>query len=518
MKMSTLRSVGLTGHMHGQIAEHVLRDDGQEDLTFAVWMPSRGTRRQTALLRTLVLPRDGDRHVHGNASFENDYFMRAARDARAAGGGVALIHSHPRGHGWQGLSRPDAETEERYASRARAITGHPLVGLTMAGDESISARFWERSGRGQYTCCPCANVRTVGEGLSVTWNDALVPPPPATTRQVRTISAWGEEAQQNWSRLRIGIVGAGTVGALVAETLSRMGATDLVLIDHDTVEELNLDRLVHASERDALLYRSKTETLASGLRRSATADEARIASVEYSVVEASGFEAALDCDVLFSCVDRPWPRAVLNLAAYAHLIPVIDAGVRVSRTPRGRLRNAIWRAHVAGPRRQCLACYGQYDPGQVTVERDGSLDDPEYISRLPEDSPLRARQNVFAFALGASSLAINQFISLVFTPGGRGDVGSLRYQLNLAQLDRERAACFAHCPYPRATARGDSAHREFQPTGTHPAAELARASRKKAGGRLRIKIGRCLDALESRGSYLLDRLLRGAPSPREHGA
>lgn len=503
-----LRSAALTGETHAHLADHLLRDDGQEDLCFAIWKPSTGAGRLTALVAEPILPHDGERHVHRNASFESRYFQRAAREAAAAGGGVAFLHSHPKGWGWQGMSPSDIDTERRHAPRALAMTDLPLMGLTMAGDGALSARFWERIGRREYARRPCSSVRVLGEELAVTWDDALVPPPPTTAQLVRTVSAWSEEVQQRWSRLRIAIVGAGTVGAIVAEALARMGATNLILIDHDTVEELNLDRLLYATQRDALLRRAKVDGLARRLRRTATAERFSVEPLEWSVVEPNGLEAALDCDLIFSCVDRPWPRAALNYLAYAHLIPVIDLGVRVSKTPRGQLQNAIWRGHVAAPGRPCLACLGQYQPGQVTAERDGSLNDEEYLARLPEDSPVRARQNVFAFALGAGSLGLNQFISTTVTPGGMGDVGALTYQLKIAELARERGLCTQHCPFKGATARGDEAETDFVPTGPHAAAERVRSLRTMAATRLPVRIGRQLDDLAYKGGALLDRSLR----------
>jgi molybdopterin-synthase adenylyltransferase len=496
------RSAALTGPLQAELAAHLLRKDGQEDLCFAIWQPSHGATRHTALIERLILPRQGERHVHGTASFESRYFQRAAREATHLGGGVALLHSHPRGRGWQELSAVDEGTEQRHAKRALALTGQPLLGLTMAGDEALSARFWERVAPGNFEERACENVRVLGEDLGLAWNDRIVPLPPTTGSQVRTVSAWTEQTQQSWSRLRIAIVGAGTVGAIIAESLARMGATNLLLIDHDTVEMVNLDRLLHATERDALLKRAKVDVLARGLRRSATARDLSLRTTDYSVVEPPGLAAALDADLIFSCVDRPWPRQALNYIAYAHLVPVIDVGVRVARTPRGNLRNAIWRAHVAAPARQCLACLGQYEPGHVRLERDGSLEDPDYIARLPEDSPLRARQNVFAFALGAGSLGMNQFLSTTVAPGGVGNVGALLYQLKLGALDRDRGSCSPYCPYQQATGRGDHAEADFLPTGPHSVAENARTHRASASAGIRL--GRWIDSVAASSGALFD--------------
>ena len=114
-------SVAMTGDTESRLASHLLRQDRQEDLTFATWRPSTGRERMTALLERPVFPGTGDRHVHGNVSFESAYVLRAAQEAGKAGKGLAFMHSHPGGHGWQRLNETDRTAEARIANLAREL-------------------------------------------------------------------------------------------------------------------------------------------------------------------------------------------------------------------------------------------------------------------------------------------------------------------------------------------------------------------------------------------------------------
>jgi len=459
-------------------ARHLLRSDRQEDLCFALWHPSRGETRTTALVADLILPEPGDRQVHANASFNPRYFERAIGEAITAGAGLALLHSHPLGRGWQDMSEDDVAAEEGRAAAALAATGMPLVGMTLAGtDRTWSARHWERVAPNTYGRVDFESVRVVGKHLRVSRSGISLSAP--NPKLIRTISAWGPRVQEMLAELRIGVVGCGSFGSVVAEGVARMGVRRVVLIDFDTVETLNLDRLLHAREADAIRSRAKVEMTAAAIRESATHPRFEVLSREFSVVEQPGYQAALDCDVLFSCVDRPWARSVLNLIALAHLIPVIDGGLRMQPAKTGDgLGRGDLKALTAVPGRQCLECVGQFSPEYVAVERDGFLDDPKYIESLPVDHPLRARQNVFAFSLFGASLEIFQLLSLFVTPGGLADPGAQGYHFVPGLMDADWSSCKPTCLYAQLVGLGDNSR--FNLTGRHLIAEAKREERRKS--------------------------------------
>lgn len=448
-------SVAMTGEVDCIARSHLLRSDGQEDICFALWYPSRGQSRETALIQQIILPLEGDRNVHGNVSFNPSFLERALGEAKSAGAGLAMLHSHPCGHGWQGMSPDDVVAESKNAGAVFGATGLPFVGMTIAGNGAWSARFWKRSAPRTYERHWSATVRVIGKHLQVTYMDSLAPPPTQTQMQIRTISAWGDESQADLVRLRVGIVGAGSVGGFIAESLARTGFEDVVLIDFDSIETHNLDRLLYATRAD--VGHSKVETLEAHLKKSATAEQFSAKPVLGAVYDEIGYRAALDCDVLFSCVDRPWGRHVLNGIAYAHLIPVIDGGIHVRVNRHGKLAAADWCAHTAMVGRPCLQCLGQYDPGLVQTEREGNLDDQKYIDGLPNGHPLKARENVFAFSMSCASMQMLQMLSLALAPLNQSDPGAQRYHFVGNSMDKpQHKTCHTECLFPSIIARGDS--------------------------------------------------------------
>lgn len=409
-------SVVMTEKVNSILFEHLIRKDGQEDLCFAFYKISTGSSRMVGVINEVMLPDVGDRNVHGNVSFNSQYFDKVTAYALANNFGICFIHSHPYS-GWQGMSLDDIDAEHMLAPRVKAVTGLPLIGMTIGIDNYWSARFWNKEAPNLYNKYWCESVRVVGKSIKPYYYDKILPKLNFGEEFKRTISSWGDSKQQEISRLKVGVVGLGSVGSAVAEALFRTGIFDLTFIDFDLVERKNLDRLLAAGKSDIGKYKvdfQKERLMSTGLT-----DDVKIKTIPYSISEKEGLEAALDCDVIFSCVDMPLPRFVLDCISFANLIPIIDGGIDAN--PKGDLSNldqARWKSHTTGPGRVCLQCLGQYKPEDVALEQSGELENPNYIKGLPKDHFINRGENVFAFSLSLASMEVQQFLSLVLNPRG----------------------------------------------------------------------------------------------------
>jgi len=466
-------SVAIKQSSNTELINHLIRRDGQEDLCFALYELGTGNERITGLITDLILPTKGDRNVHGNVSFNSCFFDRVISTALTKNKGIVFIHSHP-SSGWQGMSQDDIATEKMLAPRVKAVTNKSLIGMTIGIDGSWSARFWSKTKPKTYKIDWCESVRVVGTKFSITLNDNLVPPPKFNERFVRTISAWGETKQDSISRLKVGIVGIGSVGAQIAESLLRTGIQNITLIDFDIIKAKNLDRL-HGVNAKNIGY-LKADTYATILNEYKLYPNQTIKSIPYSIVEEYGLNSALDCDLIFCCVDRPWPRFILNCIAYAYLIPVIDGGIDASFSKKSNnLEQARWRTYTANPERRCMKCMEQYTPEAVSLEQSGLLEDQNYIKGLPDDHFSKRGENVYAFSLGLAGMQMQQFLSLVLSPRGVY-YGAKEMDFTTGTIDSDFPfECEAKCEFLSLIAVGDSIKRSL--IHSH---ELANISRKNA--------------------------------------
>jgi molybdopterin/thiamine biosynthesis adenylyltransferase len=445
-------SVAFSGDLESEIIRRLIRKDGEEDLMFALWTPSYGNKRFTALIHIPVYPIEGDRQRHGNASFNPQFIERVCDIALKEKCGIAFLHSHP-GPGWQEMSNDDIKAEQKMMGAVAALTDLPLVGMTVGSDGTWSARMWEHITGKQFEKKWCHSVRSAGRRLRVSFNNSFIPKPTYCDLFKRTITVWGEENHMNLSRLRIGIVGLGSVGSMVAIALARAGMSRFTLIDFDEVQPHNLDRLLVATQADIGKLKisvTKREMVISG-----TAAHIDITEVPYSIAEEAGYRAGLDCDVIFSCVDRPRARSILNHFAYSHLIPVIDGGIEV-RFKAGEFSGVDWQLQTVAPGRPCLECLEAFNPNDVSTEIAGKLDDPSYLRGLPADHRFKRNENVFPFSANLASLEVMQFVALATGIGGIADFGVQRYRYipGTVETDTERL-CRPDCESMKLTGQGD---------------------------------------------------------------
>jgi molybdopterin-synthase adenylyltransferase len=453
-------SIAIPEQLNEQLCEHLIREDGDEDLIFALWNYSRGKERDTALIYELIIPKDGDRQRHGNVSFNPKYIKRVCREASKKECGIAFIHSHPF-PGWQKMSPDDIVAEKKKLSETvEVLTGYPLIGMTIGSDGTWSGRIWNYNQiKNIFEIQWAESVRVVGAQLKIDFTNNLVPSPKFSQLFKRTRAVWGRENHEKLAKLRIGIVGLGSVGSMVAESLARMGMQKFVLIDFDKVEAHNLDRLVGATRKDIGLF--KVDIAKRLIETVRTAASIQISSINKSLYKEEAYKSAIDCDILFSCVDRPRARNILNHIAYAHLIPVIDGGIQVrfegDESKGYEFSGADWQIQTVSPTRPCLQCLEVYSASDVSLEISGLLHNPSYLKGLSKDYYKRKNnENIFPFSANLASLEIFHLIAIATGSGGLTDFGVQRFRYDPGIISQYfDKKCLPNCDFVKSIATGD---------------------------------------------------------------
>jgi hypothetical protein len=120
----------------------------------------------------------------------------------------------------------------------------------------------------------------------------------------------------------------------------------------------------------------------------------------------------------------------------------------------GKLLHVDWRIHTVGPGRPCLYCIDAIRRSDVALDRDGKLDDPDYLKGLSAAERERyGRRNVFAFSLSVAAHQVLQAIGLVSGNPRIGGTGPQTYYAYPGVMEVNKAsACVSDCDVAPLTA------------------------------------------------------------------
>lgn len=388
--------------LYRQVQTHLLRDQS-ERLAFFLCNISWAGESTIFIAQEAILVDDADLAWPISYRLELKLEPLLAVVNRAVKGKKALVeaHSHPFSD-YPTFSPSDrAGFQEFVPYVLDSVKGAPY-GATVWGKRGLTGVAWSSWPQDEQPL----DVTVVGSRLRKPTNPGESPS--EIGRYDRQIRAFGKEVQNLLATLRVGIVGLGGVGSHVAQQLAYLGVRSLILVDGQTVEETNLNRLVGATPRD--LGKPKVEVIASYLRRVSPGLSVHAVSSDL------GTPAALDAfklaDVLFGCVDNDGARLIVNELSVAYLIPYLDIGTEIS-VRDGAVEEAGGRVNLILPEGPCLNCMGQIDREEARIALSSDVElqgarERGYITGYDEPSAA-----VVSLNGTVASLAVTEFLNLV---------------------------------------------------------------------------------------------------------
>lgn len=168
----------------------------------------------------------------------------------------------------------------------------------------------------------------------------------------------GIENQEKLFQSTVLVVGCGGLGAAALPYLAAAGVGKLIIADHDTIDESNLQRQIAYAERD--LGSLKAQTMAQFLRDRNSACE--IETISNFLEQNQLDDLVSRVDVVLDCCDNFATRQAINTACVAHRKPLVSgAATRFD----GQL--AVYRADLGEACYHCVFDMAQADDGACAL-------------------------------------------------------------------------------------------------------------------------------------------------------
>ena len=297
------------------------------------------------------------------------------------------------------FSTIDSDSHERgYPALSQISRGMP-VGALVFGLRSAQADVWLPDG----SRLELDHLAVVGKTIQRLTPFRKRVGSPAANSYERQLRMFGAAGQEELSRSRIGIIGLGGIGSLIAEQLARLGVGEFCLIDSDRIEESNLSRVVGATASDA--RRGTTKVAIAKRLILAGNPRATIERVVDDVAKESVARSLLTCDYIFLAADSMRARLVFNAVIHQYLIPGVQLGSKIRSDDNGKLVEVMSANRSVRPGRGCLWCSQLIDPTQLAKEAKSDEDRIAQAYGVDEPNP-----SVISLNAISASHAVNDFL------------------------------------------------------------------------------------------------------------
>lgn len=349
-----MSTVKFTDPTHWARIENHLKEAAGERFAFAYTRTlSSGGAGPVLEVRDVALVADADVQHDDHGWYLIDRAIDAIHNhAVATGQGLAEFHNHR--FAPPGFSRTDEDALTPMASYAlELLGGAPYVAAVWA-EGKVHAEWWRQNLDGIVQRAAFDTVTVLGDRLTI----LNTPNARADARLSRQLPLLGPAALATIAAMRVAVVGAGGTGSHIALDLAYLGFRNVRILDDDTVDITNLNRLITADAADV----DSPKTLAA--QRRMRAIDPNINVTRHPALSVAGQHPELDdVDLIIGCLDHDGPRQRLNQIAIDTRTPYLDiaTGVDDSTSPPALGGRTI----LVLPDGPCLMCLDELDSAEI---------------------------------------------------------------------------------------------------------------------------------------------------------
>lgn len=427
--------------MYDRLQAHLFPGDHDEHgAVIAAGMHRTSDGRIRLLARKLSLARDGVDYVSGKRGYRMlraDFIRDRVLECRDEKLVYLAIHNHG-GTTSVGFSGDDFRSHERgYPALLDIVGGMPVGALVFAG-EAVAGDIWLPD----QTRAEIADASIIGRRRRIIAPAPLAGPKIAEAGYDRQVRLFGDAGQHILANAKVGIIGLGGVGSLLAQYLAHLGVGHFVLIDPDRIEVTNLPRVVGATRWDAramfagspwpqwvrrLAESSATAKVKIASRVIRAANRAAIVEpLQADVLQPEVTAKLLDCDYLFLAADTMRARLLVNAILHQYLIPGVQVGSKVVHNKdNGQLTGVHTIVRPITPECGCLWCNQLIN--RAKLQEEAQTERERNAQRYVDDHHVAAPSVITLNAVGAAQAANDFMFYMTGLTNGNASTAYMRF-------------------------------------------------------------------------------------------